>query len=76
VKKFREYYGMAFRGKEISGEYLGAIKPLPWRGDVDRAIALMADADASKIKNMKYLGKLTDYLCAVERRTYLVPCFF
>jgi hypothetical protein len=49
VKKFREYHGMVLIGKEISGEYLGAIKPLLWRGDVDGAIALMADADASKI---------------------------
>jgi hypothetical protein len=37
---------MAFRGKEIAGEYLGAFKPSLWRGDVDGAIALMANAGA------------------------------
>jgi hypothetical protein len=57
---------MAFRGKEIAGEYLGAIKPLLWRGDVDGAIALMVDADASKVKNIEYLKKLTDYLKRVS----------
>jgi hypothetical protein len=66
VKRFREYYGMAFRGKEISGEYLGAIKPLLWRGDVDGAIALMANADTSIITNIQYLKKLTDYLNLVR----------
>jgi hypothetical protein len=57
---------MAFRGKKISGEYLGAIKPLPWRSEVDGAIGLTANADASKIKKMHYLKKLTDYLNRVR----------
>jgi hypothetical protein len=37
VEKFRELYGMAFRCKEIAIEYLGTIKPLPWRSNMDGA---------------------------------------
>jgi hypothetical protein len=42
---------MAFKGKSIGKEYRQAIRPMLWRGDIDWAIALMANADPSKVKN-------------------------
>ncbi|MDR1109740.1 MAG: hypothetical protein LBP92_03335 [Deltaproteobacteria bacterium] len=74
MKKFREFYGMAFRSKEFAGEYLGAIKPLPWRDDVHGAIVLMANSDALKIKDMKYLKNLTDYFNRVPCIYQTTPC--
>jgi hypothetical protein len=61
-KKFADGYGMAFKGKEIRNEYLGQVRPLLWKENVDGAIGLMADADPKKIKNKDHLKNLTDYL--------------
>jgi hypothetical protein len=65
-KKFKELFSMAFKGKTISKEYHQAIMPFLWNGDTDGAIALMKNAEPSKIKKQNCLGQLTDYLNRVR----------
>jgi hypothetical protein len=62
VKKFKEMFSMAFKGRDASKEYLEAVKPLLWRGDANGAIALMANVDEDKIKDKKRLDYLDGYL--------------
>jgi NAD dependent epimerase/dehydratase family enzyme len=57
---------MAFKGKEISKNKLTAISKLLWHGDVDGAIAFMANVDPSEVKNQSFLRQLTDYLNRVR----------
>jgi hypothetical protein len=72
VKKFSELSSMAFKGKQIRNEFLDAIKPLLWRGDIDGAIKMMKDTEDSKVKRRDCLQQLIDYL---ERVRGCIPCY-
>jgi hypothetical protein len=52
---------MAFKGKTISKECHAGIMKLLWVGDVDGAIAFMANVDPSKVKKT-VLFETTDRL--------------
>ena len=65
-KKFKELFSMAFNGKKSSKKNHTAIMKLLWVGDVDGAIAFMANVDPSTVRNQTFLNQLTDYLNRVR----------
>ena len=65
-KKFKEYFSMAFKGKDIRNDQYDAIMKILWVGDVSGAIAFMENADPSIVKNKSYLTQLIGYLNRVR----------
>ena len=65
-KKVKEFFSMAFNGKEISKKMHNEIMKLLWVGDVKAALAFMEHVDKSKVKDQNRLTQLADYLKRVR----------
>jgi hypothetical protein len=72
VKKCKEQLSMAMRGRKIRNEVLREIMPLLWHGLTDRAITLLEQIEAEKIKDTHTYTKLLSYL---DRNRQMIPCY-
>jgi hypothetical protein len=69
-KKFRELFSKSFKGKDIRNEYRWSVLPPLWRGEIDKAVSFMENADPLKIKDRKRLKEAIDYL---NRKASFIP---
>jgi hypothetical protein len=72
VKKCKEQLSMAMKGRKIRNEVLRKIMPLLWHGLTDRAITLLEQIEAEKIKDTDKYTKLLSYL---DRNREMIPCY-
>jgi hypothetical protein len=72
VKKCKELLSMSLRGRLTRNEILSDLMPLLWHGRTSRAIELLKQIEAGKIKNDEKLAKLIAYL---ERNNEMIPCY-
>lgn len=60
-KKCKEQLSMALKGKVIRNEFLGALLPCLWFGNVGGAVELLANIDPEKVRNPEHIDKLVEY---------------
>ena len=72
VKKCKELLSMAMKGRLVRNEILIGIMPLLWHGLTDRAITVLRQIEAEKIKDNEKHTKLIDYL---DRNKEMIPCY-
>ena len=71
-KKCKENLSMALKGSKIRNEFLEVLMPCLWFGNIDRAVQLLENIDAKKVRNQEYIRILIEYF---QRVREYVPCY-
>jgi len=72
VKKCKELLSLAMKGRLVRNEILVEVMPLLWHGLTNRAVTLLNEIEAEKVKDNEKLSKLVAYL---ERNKEMIPCY-
>ena len=69
-KKCKEQLSLALKGRHARNKVLGEIMPMLWNGLTQRAVDILKEVDAKKIKSKEHMEKLIQYL---ERNRSYIP---